>query len=30
MRTQFYDRIATLERENATFAIATVVARRAR
>jgi xanthine dehydrogenase accessory factor len=29
MRTHFYDRIATLERENAVFAVATVVARRA-
>lgn len=29
MRTQFFDRVATLEGENATFAIATVVGRRA-
>jgi xanthine dehydrogenase accessory factor len=29
MRTHFFERIATLERENAVFAIATVVARRA-
>ena len=29
MRTHFFDRIASLERENAVFAIATVVARRA-